>query len=495
LEEDDTLLQFDKNDKNKSIAIGEINETQKKQLSDLLQKYSHLFATSKEELGRANVVQHAIYTEEVPPIRQKFYRTSPTEQEHIDKEIQDMLKYNIIRPSTKSEWASPVILVPKKNGKLRFCVDYRQLNKVTKKDNYPLPRIDEILDSLGNSQWFTSLDLASGYWQVEVREEDKPKTAFISRNGTYEFNVMPFGLSNAPGTFQRLMDSVLGNSLWKHVMVFLDDLNIFSRTFDEHLQHLEDVFQRIEKAGLRINPDKCHFCTQSLQFLGHIITNKGILPDDSKVEAVKNYPVPQNLTQLRAFLGLASYYRRFIKDFSKISTPLYELLKKNIPYDWTDERQQVFQFLKNKLITAPILAYPDFSKPFLLFTDASLTALGAVIEQEGSDGLKRPIAYASRSTSAAERNYSSTELECAAVVWAVNYFRPYLYGKHFTIYTDHSALQWLLKLKAIKNGLTGRMARWQLILQPYDYEIKYRPGTVNANADALSRNPVLNNSA
>ena len=306
---------------------------------------------------------------------------------------------------------------------------------------------------------------------------------------------MPFGLSNAPGTFQRLMDSVLGNSLWKHVMVFLDDLNIFSKTFDEHLQHLEDVFQRIEKAGLRINPDKCHFCTQALQFLGHIITNKGILPDDSKVEAVKNYPVPQNLTQLRAFLGLASYYRRFIKDFSKILTSLYELLKKNIPYDWTDERQQVFQFLKNKLITAPILAYPDFSKPFLLFTDASLTALGAVIEQEGSDGLKHPIAYASRSTSAAERNYSSTELECAAVVWAVNYFKPYLYGKHFTIYTDHSALQWLLKLKAIKNGLTGRMARWQLILQPYDYEIKYRPGTVNANADALSRNPVLNNSA
>jgi hypothetical protein len=400
-----------------------------------------------------------------------------------------MLKHDIIRPSTKSEWASPVILVPKKNGKLRFCVDYRQLNKVTKKDNYPLPRINEILDSLGNAQWFSSLDLASGYWQVEMREEDKPKTAFISRNGTYEFNVMPFGLCNAPGTFQRCMDTVLGNIIWKHALVYLDDVTAFSQTFEEHLRHLEGIFQRIEKAGLKINPDKCHFGAQSLQFLGHIITNKGILPDPSKIEAIKNYPEPQNLTHLRAFLGLASYYRRFIKDFSKVSAPLYGLLKKDIKYEWTDERQQVFQFLKDQLISAPLLSYPDFTKPFILFTDASLTALGAVIEQVGDDGQRHPIAYASRSTTSAEKKYSSTELECAAVVWAVNYFRPYLYGKHFTIYTDHSALQWLLKLKTIKNGLTGRLARWQLILQPYDYEIKYRPGTVNSNADALSRIP------
>ncbi|GES79803.1 retroviral-like aspartic protease 1 [Rhizophagus clarus] len=470
LEQDDVLLYITSE---KSIAIGEINNTQKEKLTTLLQKYAHLFATKKEELGRTNIVKHSIYTENIPPIRQKFYRTSQKEQEHIDKEIKEMLYYNIIRPST-SEWASPVILVPKKNGKLRFCVDYRQLNKVTKKDNYPLPRTDEIFDSLGKAQWFTSLDLASGYWQVEMKEEDKSKTAFITRNGMYEFNVMPFGLCNAPGTFQRCMDNILKDMLWKNTMVYLDDVNIYSKTFEEHLQHLEEVLKRVEKAGLKINPEKCHFCTQSLQFLGHIVTNKGILPDPSKVDAIKNYPVPKNLTQLRAFLGLASYYRRFIKDFSKISTPLYMLLKKDIPYEWNQDRHQVFQFLKEKLITAPLLAYPDFTKSFLLFTDASITALGAVLEQEQEDGLRHPIAYASRSTSESERNYFSTELECAAVIWAVNYFRPYLYGKKFTIFTDHSALQWLLKLKTIKNGLTGRLARWQLILQPYDYDIKYR---------------------
>ena len=240
IEKEDTTIQIQED---KSVAIGELNEKQKQQLSQLLQKYAHLFASKKEELGRTNIVKHAIYTEEVPPIRQKFYRTSPKEQEHIDNEIQEMLKHNIIRPSTKSEWASPVILVPKKNGKLRFCVDYRQVNKVTKKDNYPLPRIDEILDSLGKAQWFTSLDLASGYWQVEMREEDKSKTAFISRNGTYEFNVMPFGLCNAPGTFQRCMDTALGNILWKYAMVYLDDVTAYSHTFEKHLQHLEEIFK------------------------------------------------------------------------------------------------------------------------------------------------------------------------------------------------------------------------------------------------------------
>ncbi|GES82982.1 enzymatic polyprotein, putative [Rhizophagus clarus] len=433
LEQDDVLLYITSE---KSIAIGEINNTQKEKLTTLLQKYAHLFATKKEELGRTNIVKHSIYTENIPPIRQKFYRTSQKEQEHIDKKIKEMLYYNIIRPST-SEWASPVILVPKKNGKLRFCVDYRQLNKVTKKDNYPLPRTDEIFDSLGKAQWFTSLDLASGYWQVEMKEEDKSKTAFITRNGMYEFNVIPFCLCNAPGTFQRCMDNILKDMLWKNTMVYLDDVNIYSKTFEEHLQHLEEVLKRVEKAGLKINSEKCHFCTQSLQFLGHIVTNKGILPDPSKVDAIKNYPVPKNLTQLRAFLGLASYYRRFIKDFSKISTPLYMLLKKDIPYEWNQDRHQ-------------------------------------------EDGLRHPIAYASRSTSESERNYSSTELECAAVIWAVNYFRPYLYGKKFTIFTDHSALQWLLKLKTIKNGLTGRLARWQLILQPYDYDIK-------KNQDKLQR--------
>jgi len=233
------------------------------------------------------------------------------ENEFIENEVRRMLKYGLIRPSD-SPWAARVVLVAKKNGKLRFCLDYRELNSVTRKDAYPLPRIDDIFDSLGKARWFTSLDLASGYWQVEVAPEDQPKTAFISACGTFEFNVMPFGLTNAPRTFQRLMDRVLRNEIGKFVHVYLDDINVFSETFEEHLQHLAIVFQRLRDAGLRLNPEKCEFVRKSLHFLGHVVSEEGLGPDPSKVNKVQDYPVPTNVRDLRGFLGLASYYRRFI---------------------------------------------------------------------------------------------------------------------------------------------------------------------------------------
>jgi len=250
---------------------------------------------------------------------------SQVEKDFIAKELQRMLQQGLIEKS-KGPWASPVVLVRKKNGGLRFCVDYRNLNKVTKRDEYPLPRIDDMMDALGGAEWFTSLDLASGYWQVEMDPNDKEKTAFITQFGTFQFTVMPFGLCNAPATFQRLMNEVLQDLLWKIVVVYLDDLNIYSQTFDEHLDHLQQVFDRLKNAGLKLNPEKCKFVTAELAFLGHLISKDGIRTDPDKIEKVKNFPVPRNVTQLCAFLGLGSYYRRFIKDFSKIANSLNKLL-------------------------------------------------------------------------------------------------------------------------------------------------------------------------
>src|SRR5215471_5792617 len=312
-----------------------------------------------------------------------------------------------------------------------------------KKDNYPLPRIDEILDSLKGAQWFSTLDLASGYWQIKVKKEHQEKTAFITKYGIYEFKVMPFGLCNAPATFQRTMDKVLGDIKDKFVMVYLDDVIIYSNTFEEHLKYVEEVLKRIRIAGLRLKAEKCKFAAQELQFLGHIVGKEGVNPDPEKVDKIVNYPVPKNIRELRGVLGLFSYYRRFIKDFAKKAEPLYSLLKKDIEYKWTSEQQKVFEELKEKITTAPVVKYPNFDQPFLLYTDALITGLGAVLAQQ-VDGREHVIAYASRTLTLAERNYGITELECLAIIWAVKYFRQYICGVKFTIITDHAALKWLL---------------------------------------------------
>lgn len=340
-----------------------------------------------------------------------------------------------------------------------------------------------MLDSLGGSAWFTSLDLASGYWQVEMDPKDKEKTAFITQFGTFQFTVMPFGLCNAPATFQRLMDEVVHDELWKFVVVYLDDLNIYSQTFEEHLDHLRIVFDRLKNAGLKLNPDKCKFVANELTFLGHIISKEGIRTDPDKIEKVRNFPRPENLTQLRGFLGLALYYRRFIKDFSKIANPLNKLLRKNTPFNWTTTQQQAFERLRNCLISSPILAYPNWSQPFLLFTDASTFALGAVLSQKDNEGNERIIAYASRSLLPAEKNYTITELEYLAVVWAVGKFHHYIHGSRFTLITDHSALVHLLNLTTPN----GRLARWVMKLQSYDFDTIHRADKRHSNVDSLSR--------
>src|SRR3990170_1079624 len=392
-----------------------------------------------------------------------------------------MLENGIIRP-LYSPWAFPVVIVGKKNGDYHFCVDYRDLNKVTKVDAYPLPRIDDLLTSLSGSQWFTTLDLMSGYWQVAMDESDIEKTAFTTGHRLYEFVVMPFGLNNAPGTFQRLMNWVLREFLGQFVAVYLDDVIIHTEgPLEQHLDHIKQVLQKLREAQLKIKLKKCYFCFPSLTFLGHIVGRGGIQTDPEKIIKIKNFPIPQNISQLRAALGLFGYYRKFIKDFSRHAKLLNLLLKKGQAYQWTDKQQNAFERLKEMLLKAPILRYPDWEKPFIIYTDASKTGLGAVLSQK-DDNKEYVVAYGSRSTNKSEENYSITDLECLAVVWAIKHFQHYLYN-HFTIVTDHSALKWLKTSKLP----TGRRARWIMELQQHDFTIEHRAGKANANADALLR--------
>ena len=458
-----------------------LTESQQKQLQQLINEYRDVFALSPEELGRTNWVQHTVDTGEAAPIRMRPYRVPEAQKEKIEKCIDDMLDQGVIRPST-SPWASPVVLVKKPDGSDRFCADLRRVNAITKKDSYPLPRIAESLDALAGTQYFSSMDLMSGYWQIEMDPESREKTAFVTHAGLFEFNVMPFGLCNAPSCFQRLMECVLRGLNWRIALIYLDDVLVYSRTFDEHLQHLRLVFDRFREAGLKLKPRKCFFGQKHVKFLGHVISPEGVQPDPAKIEAIKKYPVPRKVKDVRAFLGLANYYRKFVKDFAKIAGPLHELTKKGLKFQWTNECQAAFDLLKTALTQAPILAYPDFTLPFDLYVDASDDALGMVLGQI-QNGREVVIAYSGRKLLPAEKNYGVTEREALAAVAGVKYFQPYLYGRKFTIYTDHNAVRWLMNIREP----TGRLARWALLLQQYDFEIVHRSGKSNGNADALSR--------
>lgn len=400
-----------------------------------------------------------------------------------------MLQEGIIEPSS-SPWSSPVVIVRKKDGKYRFCIDFQQVNNVTRKDAYPLPYINAILDKLRRARYITSLDLKQGYWQVALDESSKPITAFtVPGMGLFQFRVMPFGLHSAPATFQRLMDRVIGPDLDPYSFAYLDDIIVLGETFEQHLDHQSEVFRRLRGENLRLNPEKCQFCRKSLRYLGHLVPADGIQTDPEKVSAIEGLSASTNVRGVRRFLGIASWYRRFVKDFSKIAHPLTRLLKKSVKWSWTKEQQQAFDQLKKCLTEVPILACPDFSRPFVLQTDASDHGLGAALIQNGSSG-DHVIAYASRTLTATERKFSVTEKECLAIVWGVEKMRPNLEGYHFTVVTDHQSLRWLHSLKSP----SGRLARWSIYLQQFDFEIKYRKGVLNKVADALSRDPAPSNS-
>ncbi|KAK2889745.1 hypothetical protein Q8A73_018045 [Channa argus] len=377
-------------------------------------------------------------------------------------------------------------MVRKKTGKWRPCVDYRRLNAVTKKDSYPLPRIDDALDYVAGSCWFSSLDLRSGYWQVELAPEARSKTAFTIGQGLWQFKVMPFGLCNAPATFERLMERVLKDIPRSRCVVYLDDLLVHAKGFEDAINNLAGVFMAIRQAGLRLNPAKCHLLARETQFLGHVVNEHGVTTDRAKVAAIKEWPQPTTTSELRSFLGLASYYRRFVKDFATIASPLHRVTEKGRRFEWSEACSRAFQRLKVDLSEALVLAYPDPQQPFIVDTDASGVGIGAVLSQGGEKG-ERVVAYYSCSLSRPERNYCVTRRELLAVVLALRHFRPYLLGTRFTLMTDHASLTPLLNFKQPE----GQVARWLEILQEYDFDIQHRPGRQHGNADALSRRPCL----
>lgn len=460
----------------------ELDETQRCRLSEFLGKHQALFAKSGE-LGRTDLTYHGIDVGDQAPIKQPLRRVPFHKRREIQNQVNEMLEQGVISPSD-SPWNNPVLLVMKKDGTARFCLDLRRLNDCTKKDAYALPRIDDGFDALSGACWFSTMDLAAGYWQVEIDPRDRPKTAFSAGSGHYHFNVMSFGLCNAPATFERLMERVLSGMQWEICLVYLDDIIVMANSFEQQLERLEKVFGRLREAGLKLKAKKCNFFQTEVLYLGHLVTSAGLATDPDKVEKVKSWPVPRTVKEVRSFLGLAGYYRRFIQNFSVIASPLHKMTQKDVRFKWTSACQEAFESLKRFLISAPVLAYPDFSLEFILDTDASGEGSGAVLSQL-VDGRERVIAYASRKFSKSERRYSVTRQELLAVVTAVKHFRHYLFGRKFRVRTDHGSLRWLMNFKDAE----GQMARWLATLGMFDFSIEHRPGARHQNADALSRRP------
>lgn len=468
------------------LRIDHLNPEEQEFITDLCMKFSDIFYLDGDNLTFTNEIKHQIDTNNAKPTFTKSYRYPQIHKEEVKSQVNNMLNQGIIRHSI-SPWSSPVWVVPKKldasgKQKWRVVIDYRKLNELTVDDKYPLPNISDLLDQLGKCQYFTTLDLASGFHQIEIAPSDIQKTAFTVENGHYEFVRMPFGLKNAPSTFQRVMDNILLGIQNERCLVYMDDIIIYSPTIHEHISRLTEVFNRLRKANLKIQPDKCEFLRKEVAYLGHLITQNGVKPNPNKVDAIENFPEPQTPKDVKSFLGLAGYYRRFIPNFAKLSKPLTHLLQKDVPFLFDAACKSAFTELKNALMSDPILRYPNFEEPFLLTTDASAFAIGAVLSQ-GPVNKDLPIAYASRTLCSAETKYSTIERELLAIVWAVKHFRPYLFGRKFTLITDHRPLTWLFSIK----DPGSRLARWRLKLEEYNYKIEHKPGKINKNADALSR--------
>ena len=460
-----------------------LNDREKQLLKSFLVDFQEVFAKSDSDLGRTGLIKHSIDTGNNKPIKQSMRRLPIHQRMEEEKQVKQMLERGVIEKSS-SPWSSAIVLVKKKDGSTRCCIDYRMLNKITVNDAYPLPRTDDCFDALVGSKWFSTLDLCSGYWQVEMDPKDKEKTAFICRSGLYHFNVLPFGLCNAPATFERLMELVMAGLQWKVCLIYLDDIIVYGESFDQELERLKEVFQRLLKANLKLKAKKCALFQKSVNFLGHVVSEQGISADPSKIEAVKNWPVPQNLTEVRSFLGLCGYYRKFVCGFAGIAAPLHKLTEKGKRFQWNESCEKAFQTLKKSLIKTPVLAYPDESLNFILDTDASDTGIGAVLSQV-QDGYERVIAYASRKLNKAERQYCVTRRELLAIVQFVKQFKHYLYGRKFLIRTDHGSLRWLMNFKTPE----GQLARWLEVLNSFTFDIQHRPGKQHLNADALSRIP------
>ncbi|CAI5682211.1 unnamed protein product [Oreochromis niloticus] len=465
-----------------------------------------VFAMNDIDFGRTDKVKHHIKLSDQTPFKHRARPIHPNDVEAVRKHLQELLDAGVIRES-ESPFSSPIVVVRKKNGQVRLCIDYRKLNLQTVKDAYALPRMDDTFAALSGSRWFSVLDLKSGYYQIEVDEADKPKTAFVCPLGFWEFNRMPQGVTNAPSTFQRLMEKCMGDMNLKEVVVFLDDLIVFSRTLEEHEARLIKVLNRLKEYGLKLSPEKCKFFQSSVRYLGHVVSERGVETDPEKIAALKTWPVPQRLKELRAFLGFCGYYRKFIKGYSNIVKPLNDLTSGYPPVQkhskskdksgqyyhpkepfldrWTPACQQAFEMIIEKLTTSPVLAFADPTLPYILHTDASSTGLGAALYQE-QEGQLRVVAYASRGLSRSESRYPAHKLEFLALKWSVTEkFSDYLYGNQFTVVTDSNPLTYILT----SAKLDATSYRWLAALSTFSFKLQYRPGKQNGDADALSRRP------
>ena len=479
-EDGDILFWLDGTPDDRPLVGQGLNNDQRQQLQQILTEFREVL---QNKPGHTKLVEHRIEIGTSCPVKLPPYRLPQAYRESVQKEIQEMLEQDIIEPSS-SEWAAPIVLVKKKDGSLRLCVDYRRLNSVSRTDAYPMPRIDDMIDQLGRASFISTLDLTRGYWQVPVANIDRHKTAFITPFGLYQFKAMPFGLQGAPATFQRMMDQLI-RGLEGFTAAYLDDLVIYSSTWEEHVKHLHNVFGRLRKAGLTAKPRKCQFAMKQCKYLGHIVGNGVVQPEPGKIDAVKSFAVPRTKTDVRAFLGLTGYYRRFIPDYATIALPLTDLTRKAAPnlINWNDQCNEAFTKLKELLCSSPVLQSPNFTMLFTLQTDASDRGVGAVLSQKDESGLDHPVSYYSRKLLPREQRYSTVEKELLAIKLATSAFRVYLLGRHFQIVTDHRSLEWLDRLKETNSRLT----RWSLALQSFDFSITHRPGKDNGNADALSR--------
>ena len=486
------------------IDLGDLSEfssEQKERLLNIIKNHPSVFSKDGDDIGCTDVLEHHILTTDEVPIKQPDRRVLPQLQPAVRRHLQRWLNQGIIREST-SGYGQQLVIVMKKDGDIRLCVDFRALNEKTLKDAYPLPKVEEVLEALKGAQYYSSMDLTSGYLQLPLAEESRHKTAFRALGALYEFLRMPFGVCNGPATFSRLMSKCFGDLHLIWLIIFLDDLLIYSNTIDEMLDRLEIVFSRLQNFGLKLKPSKVKLFQREICHLGYKITKEGITTDPDKIATIRDWKTPTNDKDLHSFLGLAGYYRKFVKNFSKIAQPLYLILdthrskkrvkttaqdKRNFTEKWNKECQSAFETLKTKLITAPILGFPDFELPFILEIDASFEGLGAILSQK-QEGRNVVIAYASRGLKPGERNdknYSSMRLELLGLKWAVTEkFKDYLYGSFCKVYTDNNPLSHLNTSKAACTDM-----RWIAQLADYNLEIHYKPGRSNQNADILSRNP------
>ena len=399
----------------------------------------------------------------------------------IDKQVKEMVEQGLAVESN-SPWASPVVLARKKDNTYRLCINLQKVNAVTKKDAYPLPRVDTCLSRLQGNQFFSVLDMASGYWQVPLTDRAKPKTAFVTEGGQYEMTVMPFGLCNAPATFVRLMNKVLDGLLGSALLAYLDDVIVLGKDFKEHLDNLRSAFGRFRAYGLKLKPSKCSLFAQSVSFLGFVVTPSGTKVDPARTSAIEHWAEPRDVTGIKSFVGSASYYRRHIQGFSNLVAPLVRLTRKGIPFQWTEDCQVAFDSIKQKLMQAPILSHPQPEGELILDTDASSYGVGAVLNQI-QNGEEKVLCYASKSLNKAQMNYCTSMREMLAVVEFIRHFRSFLWGRPFKVRTDHASLVWLKNFRDSE----GLLARWNTTLEQFDFQICYRKATQHTNADGLSR--------